>query len=230
MDIHNRRTFLALVASLLSALAASVADPGVYPKGIMLNLDFQNIDEGLIPNKALYPLYVPLGGLATQTVHNRTVLAMQEDQHLDIPHSSLLDPDGSDWIVSVRVFALANGIVMSQCDDEKGYVVYIQDGLVHAAIRTRYSTVILKEDKTQGTINGLKTWLMIELRIKPDMATLTLNRARVALVALPAPLEGENLPIRIGKHDALPAPLEHNPTATPAGFSGAIASIKILRQ
>ena len=70
----------------------------------------------------------------------------------------------------------------------------------------------------------------IELRIKPDMALLTLNRKRAAMVRLDTPLSGEDMPIRIGRHHTLPAVMENISGAGPVGFAGAISSLKIWRQ
>ena len=190
----------------------------------------QDIQEGLIPNKTLYPLYVPLGELGTENVNNRTILTLQEGQSLDIPHSSLLDPDGSEWITSIRIFALTDGLVLSQGTGEKGYAIYIKDGEVHVAIRTNHSTVILKESSENGITDGLNKWITIEVRIKPETAILSLNRARVAIRLLPTPLRGENFRIRIGEHKELPAPLRRKQGASPSGFTGAIRSLKIIRQ
>ncbi|MCF7818688.1 MAG: hypothetical protein K9M54_12500 [Kiritimatiellales bacterium] len=229
MNRYNRRGFLVFAGSVLPAASTFADEFNQRPKGILLNLDFQHIADGLIPNKTLYPLYVPLGGLDAELVENRYVLAVQTGQHLDIPHSSLLDPDGSEWIAMIRVFARTDGIIMSQANDEKGYVIYIQDGQIRAAVRTGHSAVVLAENNETGT-SCLNKWITVELRIKPDMATLNLNRALVALAPLQAALMGGDYFIRIGEHNMLPAPLEHNPTATPSGFSGAIGSFKILRQ
>ena len=220
---------LILLVGLLCQMSECSADQ-LLPKGLMLNLEFQNIKAGLIPSKTLYPLYVPIGDLGTETVNNRTMLAFQEGQGLDIPHSSLLDPDGSPWVAIIRVFALTDGLVMSQGDDEKGYAIYIKDGAVEAAIHTGHSTIILKERPEKGITPCLNTWVTIEVKINSDMALLVLNRAHVALVPLQAPLNGKDYRIRIGEHKTLPAPLSRNKTATPTGFTGAISSLKILRQ
>jgi hypothetical protein len=230
MNRQTRRDYLVFAATALPAALAVAERACPLPKGLMLNLDFQQIKDGLIPNKTLYPLYVPLAGLDTLLEQNRSVLAIMNGQHLDIPHSSLLDPDGSEWIATVRVFALSDGIVMAQGNDENGFVIYIKDGAAHAAIRTLHSTATLTESKAKGITDCLNKWITIELSIKPETATLLLNRARVAGVLLQAPLSGDNHRIRIGEHSTLPAPLQFNATATPAGFTGAISSIKLLRQ
>jgi len=200
------------------------------PKGLMLNLDFQRIENGLIPNKTLYPLYVPIDGLGTETSNNRVLLMFAAGQGLDIPHSSLLDPNGDGWVATVRVFALADGMVMSQGNDEKGYAIYIKNGAVHAAIRTGYSTIVLKERSENGITECLNKWVTIELKLTSDMAILILNRVYAAIAPLQAPFVGEDYRIRVGEHKMLPAPLRHDTTATPTGFTGAISSLKILRQ
>lgn len=71
----------------------------------MLNLDFQQATNGLIPNKSFYPLYVPVGDLQVETLLNQPMLVITPDHGLTIPHSSLLQPDGNEWIISVRVGA-----------------------------------------------------------------------------------------------------------------------------
>ena len=232
MRYFGTKTFpvcFVLFAVLLGQVDICTAESAL-PKGLMLNLDFQNIKDGLIPNKALFPLYVPLSGLGIEPVNSRNVLAVQHGQGLDIPHSSLLDPDGSEWITTVRVFTLTDGIVMSQGNDETGYVIYIKDGAVQIAIRTGPTTIILKERPENGITSCRNKWVTIDLRIKPEVAILSLNRNRVALVSLQAPLIGKNHLIRIGEHRALPAPLQRNTTATPTGFTGGISSLKVLRQ
>jgi len=165
--------------ALFIAATASGAQAGdTLPKGPMINLDFERIENGLIPSKTLFPLYVPIGELGTKTSNDRTLLFLDKGQGLDIPHSSMLDPDGSAWVAIIRVFAVTDGMVMSQGNDEKGYAIYIKDGAVQAAI----------------------------------------------------PLKGKDCRIRIGEHKTLPAPLSRSKTATLAGFTGAISSLKILRQ
>lgn len=219
-----------LLALLIATIAVGVQAGDSPPKGLMLNLDFQRIEDGLIPSKTLFPLHVPLGELGTTTFGKRTVLLLNEGQGLSIPHSSLLDPDGSEWIAIIRVLALTDGLVMSQGDDEKGYAIYIKDGAAHAAIQTGHSTIVLKERADKGITPCLDKWVTIELRVNSDMALLVLNRAHAALVPLQEPLRGQDYRIRIGEHKALPAPLSRSKTVTPSGFTGAISSLKIVRQ
>jgi len=216
--------FIAVIALDAQATAS-------LPKGLMLNLDLQQIENGLIPNKTLYPLHVPLGDLDTATNNsNRVLLMLEAGQGLDIPHSSLLDPDGGGWVATVRLFALTDGMVMSQGNDENGYAIYIKEGAVHAAIRTSHSTITLKERPENGITHCLNTWVTIEVKIQPEMAILILNRARVAIAPLQTPLRGEDYHVRVGEHKTLPAPLRRDTTATTTGFTGAISSLKLLRQ
>ena len=230
-SIRSRYRLLRVpVMTALAALAFISSAGAVLPKGVILNLDFQQIKDGLIPNKSLYPLHVPIANLGTNISNNRTVLILEEGERLNIPHSSLLDPDGSGWIASIRVFALTDGLVMSQSDDEKGYAIYIKDGKIEVAVQTGHSTVYLKERTESGLTPCINTWVSIELIIKQDHALLILNRAHVALVPLDEPLTGTNTGIRIGRHDQLPAPLSRNQSLSPEGFTGAISSLKILRQ
>lgn len=200
------------------------------PKGIVLNLDFQQIKDGLIPNKTLYPLHVPTKGLGTETVNQRELLVFKEGKGLGIPHCSLLDPDGTSWIVSIRVHALTDGIIMSQSNGTSGYVIYLKDGVVHATIRSGYSTTTLRERPGYGIGSIFKKQVSIDLQIGRDSAFLMLNRARVATVPLHKPLAGNNHLIRIGEHTTVPIPLKRNPAATTTGFTGGISSFKLLRQ
>ena len=61
-------------------------------------------------------------------------------------------------------------------------------------------------------------------------AGMTLNRKRAAMARLDAPLGGDEMPIRIGNHHALPTIMQNIPDVEPTGFSGAISTLKILRQ
>ena len=200
------------------------------PTGLMLNLDFKKSQDGLIPSKTLYPLFVPKGELEIHTIDNREILVFRKGQGLDIPHSSLLDPDGGEWIAVVRVFLTSDGIILSQGNGQQGYAIYTQDGVVHVAIQTGGSTVVLKESQEKGITHYLGKWVTIDVRIKPGMAILNLNRARVATIPLPSPFTGKECAIRIGEHQTLPAPLQDNTTLPPTGFTGAVSSLKILRQ
>ncbi len=213
----------------LIALMALGAAASELPKGLMLNLDFRKIEEGLIPNKTLYPLYVPTGNLASKSDNRRTVLIFEEGQSLTIPHSSLLDPDGGEWIATVRVFARTDGIVMSQGNEKTGYTIYIRDGEIRVSIRSDDSVAILKERPEYGITPCLNRWVSIEVRIGPGTASLILNRAQVAFLSLPNPPSGSGHHIRLGEHLSLPIALQHDPEATPTGFTGAVRSVKILR-
>ncbi len=221
-------TLIFFISSLCLMPTYSTEQP--LPKGLMLNLDFQNIQSGIIPSKTLYPLYVPLGDLSLISIHNRNVLGMSDGQFLDIPHCSLLNPDGNEWIITIRIYAQTNGIVISQGNTEKGYTIYLKDGAVQVAVRTGHSTVILQESPSRGITHCLKTWVTIELKIRPESATLSLNRSRVALINLQEPLSGKNYRIRIGEQQELPSSLGHHATVSSSGFTGAISSLKIMRQ
>ena len=214
---------------VLGSAIAGETDPS-RPKGLMLNLDFQNVQDGLIPNKAFFPLHVPQCDAGIESLLQEMMLVLKNDIGFDIPHSSLIQPDGSEWIVVVRLGALSDGMVVSQCNDQYGYAIYIKDGAAHAVIRTGHSSMLLKEDPRYGVTDCTKDMVTIELRIKPDMAVLTLNRKRAAMARLDAPLSGDEMPIRIGNHHALPAIMTNIPEVEPTGFSGAISTLKIFRQ
>ena len=219
----------ALAAGLIGQTVLCMAEQ-LLPKGLMLNLDFKHAQNGLIPNKAFFPLYVPQGEAGIEPLLQEMMLVLKSDTGMDIPHSSLIQPDGSEWIVSVRVGVLSDGMVISQGNDQYGYAIYIKGGAAHAVIRTGHSSMLLKEDPRYGVTDCKREMVTVELRIKPDMAVLTLNRKRAAMVRLDAPLDGDEMPIRIGNHYALPAIMENIPGVEPTGFSGAISTLKILRQ
>ena len=165
----------------------------------MLNLDFRNASEGLIPNRSLYPLYVPQGPLEIKPLLGENMLVFLPEDGLDIPHSSLIQPDGSEWVVSVQIGAYpgdGNGMVMSQCDDEFGYAIYLKDGAPRAVIRTGNCALVLKEDRTTGITDCRKQMATVELRIKSDMVLYTVNKKRVAMLTLDAPLQGGTMPMR----------------------------------
>jgi hypothetical protein len=199
------------------------------PNGLMLNMDFEQVEGGLIPSKTLYPLFVPQGGLGIELFNYRKMLAFQYGQGLDIPHSSLLDPNGSEWIVSVRAFPLTDGIIVSQNNEQHGYAIYMKDGHIYATIRSGHSAFTLKEAENRGRTKYTKRWVTIELRIKRGMAIMTLNRKRVSMVGEEPALDGENLRIRLGNHNTSPA-LFKNTDVPATGFTGAISSFKIFRQ
>ena len=220
------------VALLFGILYLTTAQPQEQsrPKGLMLNLDFQQAKDGLIPSKTLYPLYVPQGDLEIETFNNRNMLAFQYGQGLDIPHSLLLDPEENDWIVSLRVFALTDGLILSQGNDQHGFVIYLKDGTVQVILRTTHSSITLKERADRGITKRIKKWVSIELQIKDDVAILSLNRQRVSMIPLQAPFMGENMRIRLGNHRELPAILKNKTDMNPTGFTGTISALKIHRQ
>lgn len=203
------------------------------PEGLMLNLDFRRIEHGLIPSKTLYPLYVPQGEIGTDFLEGRTVLKFLPAQSLAIPHSLLLDPDGRDWIVSCRVYALSDGVVISQGDETQGYIIYIRDGLIYATLHTGPFQVTLTEPPEHGSTPCINRWVTIELKIQTAGVILSLNRARVAQHPLQTPFAGENYLIRLGNPAPLTSPFVavKDPNSLPsAGFSGWISSLKIVRQ
>ncbi len=221
---------LRLIAILIFACAAAGAQlADELPTGIMLNLDFEQTRNGLIPSKTLYPLYTPQGELGIERFNGRNMLAFQFGQSLNIPHSSLLDPNGSEWIISIRAFPLTDGIIASQSNDDHGYAIYMKNGHIEVSVRNGHSTYTLKESERHGRAKVTKRWVTIELRIKEDLALLNLNRKRVCLVKGQPALNGENLRIRLGNHNTLPAPFKNSGVLS-TGFTGAINSFKILRQ
>jgi hypothetical protein len=231
--MHRTTQLIILTLGLSVASGPCRANETAYPKGLMLNLDFQDVTNGLIPNKAFYPLHVPQGSLNIETLLGQNMLVFLPGERLDIPHSSLIQPDGSEWIVTLQLAAYPNGengMVLSQCNDEFGYAIYLVNGAPHAVIRTGNCSMLLKEERGSLLTDCRKQIANVELRIKNDVAILTINRKRVALAPLDSPLQGEDMPIRLGHHSRLPVILENIPGATASGFSGAISSLKILRQ
>lgn len=199
------------------------------PKGLMLNLDLENVKNGLIPNKTLYPLYVPLGDLSIDRFNYRNLLAFTSDQGLDIPHSSFLDPNGDQWIVSVRAFIQEDGLIISQSNDDFGFAIYAIEHTIQAVLRSGNSSITLKENPSHGITKYRNRWVTIELQIKPNRTILSLNRRRVAMVNEKA-LTGDHMYIRLGSHIRKPAILKNKIDITRAGFTGAINSLKIIRQ
>ncbi len=231
--MHRKVKLLILTLGFISLSAHCFGEATTYPRGLMLNLDFQNAANGLIPNKAFYPLHVPMGTLNTAPLLGKNMLVFLPGEGLDIPHSSLIQPDGSEWIVTLQLAAYPggeNGMVLSQCNAEFGYAIYLINGAPHAVIRTGNCSMLLKEERGTLLTDCRKQLAHVELRIKSDMAILTINRKRVAFAPLDAPLQGEDMPIRLGQHSQLPAILGNIPGAQASGFSGAVSSLKILRQ
>jgi len=218
---------LSILIFVSISTSAQLADE--LPKGLVLNMDFEQVRDGLIPSKALFPLYIPQGELGIESFNNRNMLAFQFGQGLNIPHSSLLDPNGSEWIISIRAFPLTDGIIVSQSNDDHGYAIYMKDGHISAAVRSGHSTFTLQERADRGRQKYTKRWVTIELRIKDGMALMNLNRKRVGMVRQQPALNGENLRLRLGNHNTLPNPFK-NSNVPSTGFTGAINSFKILRQ
>ena len=224
--IVGRFAFFSLA---LLAFAPPAKASGVMPKGIILDFNLQRTGGGLIPNRTIYPLYVPLGDLKLIPEYQIRVLNLDRGQSLKIPHTALLDPDGGEWDVSIRIFAKTNGIVLTQANEDVGYILYLEDGIIHASVNVGSTLVSIVEDPRSGQTYCLNRWVSIDLRIKPDMVLMNVNRKRAAIAFLPTPLKGKNMHVRIGSLDKLPEPLKYLPIS-PLGFSGAIRSFRIVRQ
>ena len=221
-------------ACCLLFVAAGRAETNPLPKGLMLNLDFQHAQQGLIPNRSFYPLYVPQGDLVIQELLGENMLVFMNTEGLSIPHSSLIQPDGSEWIVTLQFGAYpegGDGMLLSQCNDECGYAIYLKDGSPRAVVRTGNCAMILKEDPASGLTDARKQLCTVELRIMKDTALLTINRKRAAIVTIEAPLNGtEDMPIRLGAHHQLPSVVKNISGVKTDGFFGAISGLKIWRQ
>lgn len=226
----NRRSVLYTCPFAL-LFTPSVAMPNrLRPKGLMLNLDFEGAKDGLIPSKTLYPLYVPEGSLFVDRIKHRNLLVVDPERGLDVPHSSLLDPAGDEWVVSLRTYLLTDGLVMSQGNDEHGFAIYVKDFQVFARVRTGNVAFTLQENPRSGVSKFRKKWVTIELRISNGFALLSLNRKYAATVSGQPALNGEGMRIRIGTHSELPGVFQEFHGMNTAGFSGAITSFKIHRQ
>ena len=189
----NRRLFIYTSHGALALLPSIVKAKASLPHGLMLNLDFSQTTEGLIPSKTLYPLHVPTGKLQIEEIHGKHILGIQAKQGLSIPHSSLLDPDGRDWVVSVRAFMLEDGLILSQCNEKHGLAIYLTEHTVQAVIRSGSMAMTLKEDEFKGVSKFRKRWVTIEIRVKRDRAFLLLNRKIAAMVLLDAPFAGKDM-------------------------------------
>lgn len=230
----STKLFTLISAGLLSLHGAApivqAQSRNILPKGLMLNLDFEMANEGLIPSKSLFPLTVPQNDLSISRINHRNLLEFQLGQGLDIPHSSLLDPAGDEWVISARIFAITDGLILSQGNDKHGVVIYMKDGQIFARVRTGHSAFTLAESANRGISKLKKQWVTIELRIRDGRALLSLNRKRVAMINEEPALRGENLRIRLGDHRELPAVLKNFQAMESTGFTGAISSLKIHRQ
>ena len=226
----NRRLFIYASHSALALLPSAARAKASLPQGLMLNLDFSRTTDGLIPSKTLYPLHVPIGKLKIEDVNGKHILGVRAKQGLSIPHSSLLDPDGREWVVSVRAFMLEDGLILSQGNDKHGLAIYMTEHTIQAVIRSGNTALTLKEDEYMGITKYRKRWVTIEIRVKRDRAFLLLNRKIAAMVPLEAPFAGKDMRLRIGTHSTLPAVLKNKPYMQTNGFQGGIASLKIFRQ
>ncbi len=224
---NTAASFLALTG-LLCRMAVGLSEQ-TLANGLVLNLDCRRVEDGMVKSTSLFPLHVPQGELQFGQVEGLSGLLFTPGKGLDIPHSSLLDPHGGEWVVSMRIHAEADGLIMSQADGDLGYAIYLKDGLVHATVRTEHTAVTLAP-RNRVKSHDLKKRIVVELRIKERRAILSLNRHHVAMVDLTAPLWGDNAFIRLGRHHALPSVLRNIPGSSPVGFQGVIGSLKIYRQ
>ena len=224
----NRRLFLPYLCIAASSVTAGLKER--MPKGLMLNLDFEGAKDGLIPNKALYPLYVPEGSLFVDRIKHRNLLVVDPERGLDVPHSSLLDPAGDEWIVSLRAYLLSDGLIMSQGNDKHGFAIYVKDFQIFARVRTGNVAYTLQENPRSGVSKLRKKWVTVELRIGEGHAFLSLNRKYAAKVMGQPALDGEDMRIRIGTHRETPGVFQEFHGMPTTGFSGAINSFKIHRK
>ncbi|MDF7825525.1 hypothetical protein P4B35_15980 [Pontiellaceae bacterium B12227] len=233
--ITRRKAQLPIIGtfSLLgSGLSAQTAAPraSILPKGLMLNLDFERAHNGLIPSKSLFPLYVPQNNLVIERTVNRNLLMFQPDEGLSIPHSALLDPAGDEWVLSIRLFLLTDGLILSQGNEQHGFMVYSQEGQIFVRARTGHTAFMLNESSVRGIHKYRKRWVTIEVRLRNDIALLSLNRKRACMVTGEPALSGSDLRLRLGDHRKKPGFVKNFKELPSIGFSGAISSLKIHRQ
>ena len=219
---------LIILATLLIA-PSFAAFQQAMPLGLMLALDFESVENGLIPTKTLYPLDVPVGELNIEWHNGRNVLVFPENSQLDIPHSALLDPRGEEWIVSTRAFCLTDGVVVSQFNDSHGFAICFQDEQFIAWVKTGDTVFKLEENphRGRGVSKFRKKWVTVEIKIRDGAALLYLNRTLVAMAKGQPALSGSNMRIRVGTPSTAPSPFDDLPQT---GFTGAINSFKITRQ
>lgn len=196
----------------------------------MLNLDFESAAYGLIPSKSLYPLFVPQGNLNINRIKHRNLLLIDPETGLDIPHSSLLDPNGDEWVVSIRVFLVTDGLILSQGNEEHGFAIYTKENQVFARVRTGDVAFTLEEDPSYGITKYRKKWVTIELRIEKGRAVMRLNRKYAAQISGQPALNGEGMRIRLGTHRKIPGVFQKFHQLSTTGFTGAVSSLKIHRQ
>jgi hypothetical protein len=140
---------LCIISCLLGwgALEAAYAQaPASELKGVMLNLNMERVKDGLIPSKSFYPLFVPLDNLKVQIVQKRALLVFRKNQGLDVPPSSLLDPSGASWVVTLRAFPKSDGIILQHANADCGYTIRIRKEALVAVIHSGGKEIILKED------------------------------------------------------------------------------------
>ncbi|MBN2704465.1 MAG: hypothetical protein JXR23_09670 [Pontiellaceae bacterium] len=227
--------FIVVSMLFLAHLDTPAQEPtAFYPKGLIFNMNFDAASNGLVPNKGGFPLFVPLNGLEVKTLINEQMLDLPADQGLTVPHSSILQPDGSMWLAGVRVGVRPSGktgMVMSQTNDRHGYAIYLLDGAVYAAVCTADSVIILQQSSDSILRDCSKGMVRIDLEIKANEVVLLLDRAKVASAPLTAPLDGggADMLLRIGNHESLPPFLAEQ--EIPAnGIFGAISLLQLWRQ
>ena len=197
-------------------------EPERWPKGRVLDLNLSETEDGLIPSKTLYPLYVPQGDLPLRVKDGRSVLLFSSSDSLEIPPSSLLDPNGEEWVLTMRVFSKTDGVLFTQSNGEDGFTLLIQDGLLQVRFQDQGKITLLRQPKESGVFCK-NQWITIDLRIESHTALLFVNRVRVATIPRERPLQGKNMRLRIG------CPAEPEPSSL-SGFSGALERFKLLRQ
>lgn len=212
-------SILCLTLSLLLP-PAGISSETSLPPGLVLNLDFKNTKDGLIPSNSLFPLDVPLGSLQIVRLKERAALKIHQEEQLEIPGSSLLDPNGDGWDVSLRVRPASNGIIFTQANKRRSYCIFIEEGIPCASIHNGLTTATLRPAPSTGITNCINQWVTIQLTFREEQTLLSINRIRCDLLETSNPMIGTNYQAYIG------APPYKEPKI---GFSGEISALKILR-
>jgi len=199
------------------------------PRGLLINYTFEKVRQGIIPNRSLFPLNAPLapfhpvgngkGGLA---------LRIEKNQTFEIPRSSLLDLAVGPWAVIIRFRADSDGVILSHGGPTNHYAVFVENGIPSVSLRKGRATVVLSARE-----NCIGKWIDLRLNINSESAVLTVNHQREDQCDIPDLMYEHHYTIRMGANPALygdPSIMKGGLPVLATGFSGAVDSLKIIRQ
>lgn len=198
------------------------------PRGLLINYTFDRVRNGIIANKALYPINAPLGALRPTEGERGTALRIENKQYLEIPRSSLLDLSVGPWAVNIIFKADSDGVVLSHGSATNHYAIFIENGTPCVSLRKGRATVVLGSRK-----NCIGQWINMRLNLNPDSASLTIDSERIDQIDIPDLLSEPHFTIRIGANPDIygdPAIMKGDLPALATGFTGAVDSLKIIRQ